>query len=314
MRVAFMGTPDFAASSLAALLESEHEVVAVVSQPDRRGGRGNRVVSPPVAALAKDHGLPLSQPERVGTGAFRDWLSEHQPDIAVVAAFGQILGPKLLGLPPMGCINVHASLLPRWRGASPIQAAILAGDTHSGVSIMEMERGLDTGPVLREVRLELAPDETGATLHDRLAESGAKLLLEVLQGYGQGGRPASVVQDDDLATYAAQLRREDGDLDWTQPAATLERQIRALHPWPGTRTSVADKEELLKVHPPVEILEGEQEGSPGTIVASSSEGVDVLSGDGRVLRLGKLQAPGRKALDAGPFLAGYPLPAGGGLR
>lgn len=314
MRVAFMGTPDFAAASLAALLSSDHEVVAVVSQPDRRGGRGNRVVSPPVANLAKEHGLPLSQPERVGTRAFRDWLSEHRPEIAVVAAFGQLLGPKLLGLPPMGCINVHASLLPRWRGASPIQAAILAGDTHSGVSIMEMERGLDTGPVLREVRLELAPEETGASLHDRLAESGAALLLEVLQGYGQGSRPDATVQENELATYAAQLRREDGDLNWSQPAVVLERQIRALHPWPGTRTSVVDRDERLKIHPPVAVLEGVHQGAPGTIVASSSEGVDVVAGDGRVLRLSKLQAPGRKALDAGPFLTGYPLPPGGGLR
>ena len=314
MRVAFMGTPDFAASSLAALLGSRHEVVAVVSQPDRRGGRGNRVVSPPVAMLASEHGVPLSQPERVGTRAFREWLLDHQPEIAVVAAFGQILGPKLLALPPMGCINVHASLLPRWRGASPIQAAILAGDTHSGVSIMEMERGLDTGPVLREVRLELASDETGSSLHDRLAAAGATLLLEALEGYGAGRPPASIAQDDGLATYAAQLRREDGDLDWSQPAAALERKIRALHPWPGTRTSVAGRDELLKIHPPVALLDGTHDGRSGTIVASSGEGVDVVAGDGRVLRLGKLQAPGRKALDAGPFLAGYPLPPGGGLR
>lgn len=314
MRVAFMGTPDFAAASLAALLTSTHEVVAVVSQPDRRGGRGNRVVSPPVATLAKEHGVPLSQPEGVGTRAFRQWLSEHRPDIAVVAAFGQILGPKLLGLPPLGCINVHASLLPRWRGASPIQAAILAGDTHSGVSIMEMERGLDTGPVLGEVRLELTRDETGASLHDRLAESGAELLLEVLQGLSEGTRPAAAVQEDERATYAAQLRREDGDLDWSQPASVLERQIRALHPWPGTRTSVVDRDEPLKIHPPVSLLDGVHEGAPGTILASTSEGVDVLAGDGRALRLRRLQAPGRKALDAGPFLAGYPLPPGGGLR
>ena len=310
MRVAFMGTPDFAASSLAALLDSEHEVVAVVSQPDRRGGRGNRVVSPPVALLAKEHSIPLEQPERVGTRAFRDWLSGHQPEIAVVAAFGQILGPKLLGLPPLGCIYVHASLLPRWRGASPIQAAILAGDAHSGVSIMEMERGLDTGPVLGEVRLELAADETGSSLHDRLAGAGASLLLEVLEGYAGGERPGAEPQDDERATYAAQLKREDGDLDWTQSAAAIERRIRALHPWPGTRACVADRDERLKLHPPVSVLDGAHAGSPGTIVAISSEGVDVVAGDGRVVRLGKLQAPGRRALDAGSFLSGYSLAPG----
>ena len=313
MRVAFMGTPDFAAASLAALLDSDHEVVAVVSQPDRRGGRGNRVVSPPVGTLAKEHGIPLEQPERVGTRAFRDWLSSHEPELAVVAAFGQILGPKLLALPPMGCINVHASLLPRWRGASPIQAAILAGDRESGVTIMEMERGLDTGPMLGEVRMELAADETGSSLHDRLAEAGASLLLEVLEGFAGGGRPKAEPQDDDRATYAAQLRREDGDLDWSEPAAAIHRRIRALHPWPGTRTGVLERDERLKIHPPVALVEGAQEGAPGTIVATSSDGVDVLAGDGRIVRLGRLQAPGKKALDAGPFLMGYPLEPGGRL-
>lgn len=313
MRIAFMGTPDFAAASLAALLGSDHDVVAVVSQPDRRGGRGNRVVSPPVATLAKEHGVPLNQPERVGTRAFREWLSGHEPEIAVVAAFGQILGPKLLALPPLGCINVHASLLPRWRGASPIQAAILAGDAHSGVSIMEMERGLDTGPVLGEVSVELSERETGASLHDRLAEAGATLLLEVLEGFKGDARPTAEPQDDDRATYAAQLRREDGDLDWTEPAVALGRRIRALHPWPGTRATVLEREERLKVHPPVQVLDGAYDAPPGTIIAASGDGVDVVAGDGRALRLGKLQAPGRKALEAGPFLAGYPLNPGGRL-
>ena len=175
---------------------------------------------------------------------------------------------------------------------------------------MEMERGLDTGPVLGEVRLELAVDETGSSLHDRLASAGANLLLEVLEGYGEGLRPTSIPQDDDQATYAAQLRREDGDLDWSQSAQSLDRRIRALHPWPGTRASVVGRDERLKLHPPVGVLAGSHEAEPGTIVATSNEGVDVLAGDGHIVRLGKLQAPGRKALDAGPFLSGYALSPG----
>jgi len=309
MRVAFMGTPEFAASSLRALLDSEHEVVAVVSQPDRRAGRGNRLVSPPVAALAKERGLALAQPDRVGTAAFRQWLSSHEPEIAVVAAFGQIFGPKLLALPPRGCINVHASLLPRWRGASPIQAALLAGDARSGVSIMEMERGLDTGPVLARVAVEIGPEETGASLHDALARAGAELLLEALSSL-EGEAPDAVAQDDALATYAPPLRREDGDLDWTMSAVELERRIRALHPWPGTRTRLEGRSEPLKLHPPARATAAAVDTAHGTVVATSPDGVDVAAGEGSVLRLGRLQAPGRRALDAGPFLAGYPLAVG----
>jgi methionyl-tRNA formyltransferase len=309
MRVAFMGTPDFAAASLAAVLDSAHEVVCVVSQPDRRAGRGNKLTSPPVALLAKARDLPLAQPEGVGTLDFRTWLASHQPDIAVVAAFGQILGPKLLALPPRGCINVHASLLPRWRGASPIQAAILAGDAQSGVSIMEMERGLDTGPVLGTVALELAADETGTTLHDRLAAAGATLLLEVL-GALETAPGEAAPQEEALATYAPQLRRSDGDLDFGQPAAALERRIRALHPWPGTRAQLAGRDEPIKLHPPSRVVGCAHDADPGTIVAATARGIEVVAGDGNLLCLERLQAPGRKALDAGAFLAGYPILAG----
>ena len=309
MRVAFMGTPDFAASSLAAVLGSSHEVVCIVSQPDRRAGRGNQITSPPVARLAKSHGLPLAQPEGVGTRDFRTWLSSHQPDIAVVAAFGQLLGPKVLALPPRGCINVHASLLPRWRGASPIQAAILAGDGQSGVSIMEMERGLDTGPVLGSVALDLAPDETAATLHDLLADAGASLLVQIL-GRLEAGPMEATAQDDALATYAPQLRRSDGDLDFGEPAHALERRIRALHPWPGTRAHLEGRGEPIKIHPPSRVIGCAHDGAPGTIIAASARGVEVVTGDGNLLCLERLQAPGRKALDARAFLAGYSLAVG----
>ena len=180
MRIAFMGTPELAATSLRALLDSEHDVVAVVSQPDRPAGRGRKLVPTPVAAVAREAELPLLQPESVGTADFRAWLTSHSPDIAVVAAFGRILGPKLLALPRLGCINVHASLLPRWRGASPIQSAIVAGDAESGVTIMQMVRELDAGDMLHVVRTAISPDDTAATLHDRLADLGAEALLTTL--------------------------------------------------------------------------------------------------------------------------------------
>ena len=316
MRIAFMGTPDFAAAVLSALMASDHEVVAVVSQPDRRAGRGNKLTSPPVARLAQERGLPLAQPEKVGTRDLRQWLSAREPELAVVAAFGQILGPKLLALPPLGCVNVHASLLPRWRGAAPIQAAILAGDAQSGVAIMEMERGLDTGPVLRAEALELHGQETGASLHDRLAEAGARLLLQVLDDL-EGHRAQAMAQEESQVTWAPPLSRADGDLDWSEPAPAIERRIRALHPWPGTRTQVMGRPERLKIHPPARPLAtlplpaGSKDISPpGTILSASAEGVDVAAGEGTIVRLTSLQAPGKRALDAGAFLAGYSLKRG----
>ena len=179
-----MGTPEFASVSLEALIASRHQVVAVISQPSRPSGRGRKVVSPPVATLARRHALPLLQPDSIKTKAVREWISSHEPEVIVVAAYGGILGPKLLSLPPFGCINVHGSLLPRWRGASPIQAAIASGDTESGITIMQMDEGLDTGAMLDAVRIPISPADTGQTLHDKLAMEGAALLVSHLQSRG----------------------------------------------------------------------------------------------------------------------------------
>ncbi len=310
MRIVFMGTPEFAAVSLRALLGSHHTVAGVVSQPDRPAGRGNAMKPPEVAVVAREHGLPLIQPEAVRTREFRAWLRAREPEIGVVAAFGHVLGPKVLGLPPRGCLNVHASLLPRWRGAAPIQAALLAGDPESGVCIMRMEPGLDTGPVLHRLATPITDQDTAETLHDRLAALGARALLEALDRLEAGPVPAEA-QPAEGVTWASPLRRDDADLDFTQPAEALARRVRGLHPWPGTRARLGGQS--VKVFPPVAALppdEATAGASPGTVVAAGPDGVDVATGDGGRLRLMRLQAPGRKPLDAGPFLAGHPLPPG----
>ncbi len=308
MRVAFMGTPDLAATSLRALLASRHEIVAVVSQPDRPSGRGRTVSPTPVASVARTAEVPLLQPPSVGTPEFRAWLAQYTPDIAVVAAFGRILGPKLLALPRLGSINVHASLLPRWRGASPIQAAIIAGDAATGVTIMQMVRELDAGDVLHAVETPIAEVDTAATLHDRLAEIGGAALLETLDQIEAGGAVA-VPQDEALVTYAHRIAKTDGDLDWSAPAVQIARTIRGLHPWPGTRTRVVGRATQLKVHPPIQHLLERTNAAPGTILSSGPGGVDVACGDGGVLRLLRLQAPGKKPLEVSPFLSGFSLAA-----
>ena len=310
-----MGTPELAAASLEALLASDHEVVCVVSQPDRRAGRGKRMVAPPVAQLATERGLPLLQPETIRTRAFRAWVEGFAPEVGVVAAFGHILGPKVLAIPPHGWLNVHASLLPRWRGASPIQAAVCAGDAESGVTIMQMDRGLDTGPMRLVRRLALADDETAATLHDRLAAVGGEAIVAALDLLAAGDLP-STPQPDEGSTYAPLLSKRDGDLDWTRPAEVLARRVRGLHPWPGTRThhraAGGGEPTMLKVHPPVAVLPG-VDAAPGSVVSATPDGVDVACGEG-LLRLQQLQAPGKRALPVGPFLAGYGLAAGDRLE
>lgn len=309
MRVAFMGTPELAATSLRALLDSHHEVVAVISQPDRPAGRGRKVIATPVAAAAREAGVPLLQPDSVGTPAFREWLAGHEPDIAVVAAFGRILGPKLLALPRLGCINVHASLLPRWRGASPIQTAIVAGDHTSGVTIMQMVRELDAGDMLHVVETPISTEDTAATLHDRLAELGASALLEALRQI-EAGESVAVPQDEAHVTYARRIAKSDGDLDWSATCEEIARQIRGLHPWPGTRSAVTGRDLRLKVLPPVQRTTQRTEATPGTVIAAGPEGVDVACGDQQVLRLLRLQAPGKKPLDVAPFLSGFSLQTG----
>ena len=313
MRIAFMGTPELAALSLEALLGSHHEVVAVVSQPDRPSGRGRKLIATPVAQCAKDAGVPLLQPDSVGTQRFREWLSSYAPDVAVVAACGKILGPKLLALPPMGCINVHASILPRWRGASPIQSAICAGDHESGVTIMRMVRELDAGDMLHTVTTPIGPEDTAASLHDRLARLGAKALLEALDAMASKTSVATP-QDPNAVTYAPRIAKRDGDLDWTRSAEDLDRQIRGLYPWPGTRTQLEDRGVTLKIHPPVTPLKSAHSVTPGTLLEVSPEGVEVACGADTALRLQRLQAPGKKPLEVSAFLSGFSLEPGERLR
>jgi methionyl-tRNA formyltransferase len=235
-RVVFMGTPDFAVPALKALIDtSDFEVVGVVTQPDRPAGRGNAIQMPPIKQLASAVGIPVIQPNKLRDPGVFDQLTTWNPDVIVVAAFGQILRQNVLSLPRYGCINVHASLLPRWRGAAPIQAAIRAGDRETGITIMQMDAGLDTGAMLRQRAVPITDQDTGATLHDKLAEVGGPLLIETLLGYIQGTIHPQPQPEGDFG-YAAMMKKEDGLIDWSQPVSAIDRQIRAFDPWPGTYT------------------------------------------------------------------------------
>lgn len=295
--VIFMGTPDFAVPTLRALHE-HHDVRAVVTQPDRPAGRGAEMRQPPVKQFALEAGLPVIQPEKLRRAEAQAELEALVPvDVFVVAAFGQILPQAVLDMPRHGCINVHASLLPRWRGAAPIHAAIRAGDTETGVTIMVMDAGLDTGPMLSHARIPIDPEETGQSLHDKLAVLGAKLLIDTLPGYLEGAiKPQP--QDDSLATYAPQIKKEDGGLDWNQPAVAIERAVRGFTPWPGTYTTWNGKQ--LKVH-----TGHAASGSavPGEVIRVG-DSVAVGTGEGLFV-LGDVQLQGRNRLDIEAFTNGY---------
>lgn len=305
--IVFMGTPDFARASLDALLAAGHRVVAVVSQPDRPAGRGQLMKSPPVAERAKELGLPLLQTEATNTLAFRRWVGGFSPDLGVVAAFGHILGKKALAVPRLGCVNVHASLLPRWRGASPIQMAVLHGDRHAGISLMQMDEGMDTGPVYDIASLELAPDETGQSLHDRLAVLGGELLVRTLPSVAAGAIAGP--QPSDGVTMAPLIGKNDGDIDWRQDALAIERRVRAFSPWPGTFTVGLDgplEGKLLRVLPGAEVVDSEVENEvPGLVIEARRSRLVLACGRG-ALRLQTVQLEGKKALDAPSFLAGLP--------
>jgi methionyl-tRNA formyltransferase len=243
-QIVFMGTPDFAVPALKLLIE-HHTVIGVVTQPDRPAGRSRHIQQPPVKQVALTHHIPVLQPEKIRRAEAIAELKRWSPDVYVVAAFGQILPQAVLDIPAHGSINIHASLLPRWRGAAPIQAAIRAGDSESGITIMKMDAGLDTGPILTQSAISLAPDETGQSLHDKLSTLGGELLIETLPGYLDG----SIIpqpQDDSQATYAPTIKKEEGHLDWKQPAIMIERLVRAFRPWPGTYTLWNGQQ--LKIH------------------------------------------------------------------
>ena len=297
MRLAFMGSPDFAVPALQALHRAGHDIAAVYCQPPRPAGRGQALRLCPVHNAAEALGLEVRTPKRLRTD-----LAAHQAfaglnlDAAVVAAYGLILPQAMLDAPRRGCLNIHASLLPRWRGAGPIQASVLAGDTETGITIMQMEAGLDTGPMLLREALPIGSADTAATLHDRLAEIGARLVLRAL-----AENPLSTPQPDDGATYAPKLIREDGRLDWNRPAVQIDRQIRAFDPWPGTFSTLNG--ETLKI---LSAVVEEATGSAGTVLDSR---LTIACGYGAI-RPTRVQLPGRQAMDADAMLRGRPVPTG----
>jgi len=297
MRLAFMGSPDFAVPALLALHGGGHTIAAVYCQPPRPAGRGYAVRPCPVQAAAEQLGLPVRAPARLRSDtAAHDAFAALDLDAAVVAAYGLILPPPMLEAPRRGCLNIHASLLPRWRGAAPIQAAILAGDTRTGVTVMQMDAGLDTGPMLLADAVPIAPRATAALLHDVLAYLGARLILRALNE-----DPRPVPQPNDGVTYAPRLTREDGRIDWSKDAKAIDRQVRAFDPWPGTFTRIGESA--------VKVLAAKPErgqGVPGTVL---DDGLLVACGRG-TLRLTRVQLAGRGSLDAGTFLRGHPVPAG----
>lgn len=308
-RVVFMGSPDFAVPVLQALIEADDfDVVGVVTQPDRPAGRGGEIRQQPIKQVAVAAGLAVYQPEKLRGEAAIAHLSAWQADVHVVAAYGQILKPNILEIPPFGSINVHASLLPRWRGAAPIQAAIKAGDTQTGITIMQMDAGLDTGAMLLKESVDIAPDETGETLHDKLAAIGGPLLLRALRGF-MSGEITPEPQNDDRATYARQIKKEEGEINWEATAIEIDRHVRAFTPWPGTYTHWDDKR--LKIVAGT-IAEKPKNLAPG-MVASGEQPLMIGTGAGVYLPE-ILQLAGKKAVSAADFVNGNADIVGATLR
>lgn len=298
MRVVFMGTPDFAAAALAALINAGHDIAAVYSQPPRPAGRGQDLRKSPVQLLAEKHGLTTLTPVSLKEQAAQDAFAAHAADVAVVAAYGLLLPAVLLGMPKYGCINIHASLLPRWRGAAPIQRAILAGDRETGVTIMQMEKGLDTGPMLTRASLQITAEMNAGMLHDALAAMGAKLIVETLQQLPLPATP----QPAEGVTYAAKISPAEARLDWSQSATLLERAVRAFAPVPGAWCQTPDGERLKVLG--AEIVPGP--GKPGTVL---DDQLTIACGSG-ALRLNLVQKAGKKPMAAGDFLRGVKLGKG----
>ncbi len=303
MRIAFAGTPRFAAVALEALVAAGHDVALVLTQPDRPAGRGLKTQPSDVKQVALRHGLAVDQPVSLKPTEACGPLGDSGAEVLVVAAYGLILPQHVLDLPARGCLNIHASLLPRWRGAAPIQRALLAGDSRTGVCIMQMETGLDTGPVLLSEGLDIGPEETAATLHDRLADLGAKLIVEAL---ARLDTLVPVPQPAEGVTYAAKIRREDAAIDWQRPAAELDRLVRAFDPFPGAfATLEGEPLKIWRTRPEP----GTPSPAPGTVLEAGPGGIRIACGDG-VLRLLELQRPGGKRLPAEAFLQGRALPPG----
>jgi methionyl-tRNA formyltransferase len=297
VRIVFAGTPDFAATALQALLATHHELIAVYTQPDRPAGRGRKPTPSPVKQVALDAGLPVFQPDTLKTADAQQTLAGLAADVMVVAAYGLILPKAVLDLPRHGCLNIHASLLPRWRGAAPIQRAIAAGDTETGITIMQMDEGLDTGAMLLKKATPIQADDTGGRLHDRLARLGGEAIVEALTRLEQG-RLAGEPQRHEEACYAHKLTKDEGHIDWHQPAEVIERQIRAFDPWPGTYTELDGQR--LRLHQ-AHVVPGT--GTPGTVLRRERDGIDVACGEG-ALRITRLQLPGARAQSVNDLING----------
>lgn len=306
LRIAFFGSPDFAVPTLRALAASAHPVVGVVSQPDRPRGRGQKVTPGAVAQAAADLGLPLIQPVKLSDPGVRETLAAWNADLGVVAAYGKILPPWLLAIPPRGLINVHASLLPAWRGAAPVHRAIMAGDRETGVTIMRVVQALDAGAMLDRVVVPIDDDATSVSLEQALAVAGAARLVATVDRLAAGPID-EVPQDDARATYASKITRADSPVDWSAPARATHDRIRGLHPWPHATTTL-DGQRLI-LHRST-VLAQTTATAPGTVLASGAAGVDVAAGDGGVVRLLELQAENGRRLPAAGFLAGRPIARG----
>ena len=291
LRIVFAGTPDFAARHLAALLSSQHQIIAVYTQPDRPAGRGKKLTASPVKTMALEHDIAVYQPENFKSEDAKQTLAELNADIMIVVAYGLLLPKVVLDTPRLGCINVHGSILPRWRGAAPIQRSIWAGDEQTGVTIMQMDIGLDTGDMLKVATLDIAADDTSATMYEKLADLGPQALVDCL-GDITSGKAIPEKQDDEQANYAQKLSKEEAKIDWQLSAAHIERCVRAFNPWPMSYFSVADNN--VKVWKS-QIANESTDASPGTIIKADKTGIYVATGDG-ILILEQLQIPGKKAL------------------
>ena len=306
MKIIFMGTPDFSVGTLKALIEAGHEIVLAVTQPDKPKGRGGKMQFPPVKEAALEYQIPVFQPKKVRDPDCIEELRKYRADIMVVIAFGQILPAEILKMTPYGCVNVHASLLPKYRGAAPIQWAVINGEKVSGVTTMQMDEGLDTGDMLLKTEVVLDEKETGGSLHDKLSEAGAKLCVRTLKALEEKTLKPEA-QGDSPTEYARMLDKSLGNIDWNQSAIEIERLIRGLTPWPSAYTDWDGK--IMKIWEARVIAGQEPQEMPGTVVGVDKDGFCVQTGQG-LLKVLALQIPGKKRMEAGPFLRGYPIKPG----
>lgn len=299
LNIVYAGTPEFAATALAALLETEHHISAVYTQPDRPAGRGRKLKASPVKELALAHNIEVRQPESLKDTEAQQALAELKPDVMIVAAYGLLLPKEVLDTPKLGCLNIHASLLPRWRGAAPIQRAILEGDSETGVTIMQMDVGLDTGDMLYKSSTPITAEDNAQRLHDRLADLGATAIVDALNEI-QAGNINAEPQDDSLANYAKKLNKAEATIDWQQSAAQIARQVAAFNPWPVAQTQLDDK--VLRIWE-AEAMDESNSATPGSVLAANKQGIDIACGEGS-LRLKRMQLPGGKPLSCAEFLNG----------